>query len=66
VERASPVEQLAAKLEPIAGAARVSACQSVADAVELLKNKAKPGDRVLVCGSFYTVAEWSALQPESG
>jgi len=66
VERASPVGQLTAKLEPIAGAARVNACQSVADAVELLKDKAKPGDRVLVCGSFYTVAEWSALQPESG
>ena len=66
VERASPVGQLTAKLEPIAGAARVNACQSVADAVELLKDKAKPGDRVLVCGSFYTVAEWSALQPEFG
>jgi len=65
-ERASPVEQLTAKVESIAGEARVNTCQSVADAVQLLKDKAEPGDRVLVCGSFYTVAEWSALWPEFG
>ncbi len=66
VERASPVEQLAAWVVPIAGEVRVSACRGVAEAVELLKDKAEPGDRVLVCGSFYTVAEWTAVRPEFG
>jgi len=66
VERASPVERLAAKVVSIAGEARVSACKTIGGAVELLKDRAEPGDRVLVCGSFYTVAEWTALQPEFG
>lgn len=65
-ERASPVEELAARIASIAGEERVIACRAVADAVELLKDKAGPGDRVLVCGSFYTVAEWIALRPEFG
>ena len=65
-ERASPVEQLAAKVVTLAGEARVSACRTVADAVQLLKDQVRPGDRILVCGSFYTVAEWTALRPEFG
>jgi len=66
VERASSAGQLRAKIEPVVDAARVIACQSVTDAMELLKDKAEPGDRVLVCGSFYTVAEWTALRPGFG
>jgi dihydrofolate synthase / folylpolyglutamate synthase len=65
-ERASPAEQLAAKVVTLAGEARVSACRTVADAVQLLKDQVRPGDRILVCGSFYTVAEWTALRPEFG
>ncbi|MFQ5642953.1 MAG: bifunctional tetrahydrofolate synthase/dihydrofolate synthase [Thiogranum sp.] len=66
VERASPVGQLAAQLVTVAGEERVRACGTVADAAALLENIAQPGDRVLVCGSFYTVAEWIARRPESG
>ncbi|GMQ88745.1 MAG: bifunctional tetrahydrofolate synthase/dihydrofolate synthase [Gammaproteobacteria bacterium] len=66
VERASSAEQLRARIEPVVGGARINTCQSVADAMELLKHKAESGDRVLVCGSFYTVAEWTALRPGFG
>lgn len=66
VERASPVEQLAARVVPIAGEARVNACQTIEEAVQLLHEIAVPGDRVLVCGSFHTVAEWIVLRPEFG
>ncbi|HED18161.1 MAG TPA: bifunctional tetrahydrofolate synthase/dihydrofolate synthase, partial [Gammaproteobacteria bacterium] len=66
IGRAGSAEQLRAKIEPVVGDARISTCQSVADAMELLKHKAESGDRVLVCGSFYTVAEWTALRPGFG
>jgi len=65
-ERACPVGQLAKRLVTVAGEARVHACRTVADAAALLDDVAKPGDRVLVCGSFYTVAEWIAQRPEPG
>jgi dihydrofolate synthase/folylpolyglutamate synthase len=63
VERASSARQLAEGLEPVAGAQRVTVCETPGDAVKLLKRKLESGDRVLVCGSFHTVAGWVALNP---
>jgi dihydrofolate synthase/folylpolyglutamate synthase len=63
-ERASTSGQLAGRLSALFGKENVSRCGSVGDAIRRLKTAAKPGDRVLVCGSFYTVAEWAALKPK--
>ncbi len=65
-ERASPVALLADTLAAVVGAEQVTACPSVADAQALLKNVTSTGDRILVCGSFFTVAGWMALPPEFG
>ncbi len=64
VERALPVEQLSARLAAIAGAERVHACPTVTAAAGRLDSAARPGDRVLVCGSFFTVAGWLTRQPQ--
>ena len=65
-ERASPVGVLADTLAGIAGTEHVTACTSLADAQALLGKTTRAGDRILVCGSFYTVAGWLALPPEFG
>ena len=61
-ERANTAQQLSRKMAPIVGSEGVTTCNSVTDAIKQLKPKVKRGDRVLVCGSFRTVAEWAALQ----
>jgi len=58
-ERAITPRQLAERLPQTATAWPQHA--SVAGALEALAGQVKTGDRVLVCGSFLTVAEWSAL-----
>ncbi|HHH42791.1 MAG TPA: bifunctional tetrahydrofolate synthase/dihydrofolate synthase [Gammaproteobacteria bacterium] len=63
VERALPAEQLSARLAAIAGVERVHACPTVAAAADRLDSAARPGDRILVCGSFFTVAEWLNRRP---
>ncbi|MGI9320293.1 MAG: bifunctional tetrahydrofolate synthase/dihydrofolate synthase [Thiogranum sp.] len=60
-DRASTAPQLARRLASVIGMERVTTCDSVADAINRLKAEVRPGDRVLVCGSFYTVAEWISL-----
>ena len=65
-DRASPVAVLADTLADIVGTEQVTACASIADAQVLLNKAARAGDRILVCGSFITVAGWMALQPEFG
>ena len=60
-ERALSSEQLAEYLRNRGVAGPVSACGSVTEAQAALASQLQSGDRVLVCGSFYTVAEWSAL-----
>jgi dihydrofolate synthase/folylpolyglutamate synthase len=64
VDRASSAVELAARIEVAAAEAPVVVCTTVTDALAKLKMVLTSGDRVLVCGSFYTVAEWSALRPE--
>lgn len=63
-DRASPAEALAAEIEAAAAGTPVVVCPTVAEALTKLKNVVQAGDRVLVCGSFYTVAEWLALGVE--
>lgn len=63
--RGARAEQLAAVLST-AGAA-VTAHNNVADACRAALRDARPGDRVVAFGSFYTVAEaWPALQAAHG
>jgi len=52
--------QLAGQLRPEV----MVVCASMPAALAALKEVVQAGDQVLVCGSFYTVAEWSALGPE--
>jgi dihydrofolate synthase/folylpolyglutamate synthase len=60
-QRAASAGQLAEQLQQLPEAGPVSVCQTVAEAREALTGQVQTGDRVLVCGSFYTVAEWFAL-----
>ncbi|MGW8309870.1 MAG: bifunctional tetrahydrofolate synthase/dihydrofolate synthase [Thiogranum sp.] len=62
--RAGPSEWLATELAGLAGAAGVTTCARMPDALSAVQGALEAGDRVLVCGSFHTVAEWSALNPE--
>ncbi len=41
----------------------VHGCKTLIDVLDCLQPAVQAGDRVLVCGSFHTVAEWSALKP---
>lgn len=64
IARASSAQMLAGQL---AGQLRPEAmvvCANMPEALAALKEVVQAGDQVLVCGSFYTVAEWSALGPE--
>jgi len=62
-DRASTAIQLTQRVASVVGTERVSTCESLADVISCLQAELKPGDRVLVCGSFHTVAEWASLQP---
>jgi len=66
IERASPWQELAARIASVTGTESVESCQSVADAADLLRQRVRTGDRILVCGSFHTVAEWVSLKPDFG
>ncbi|MCO6414034.1 MAG: bifunctional tetrahydrofolate synthase/dihydrofolate synthase [Thiogranum sp.] len=63
-ERASKPQQLAADIRTVVGAAPVACCASVDEAIDRLRGTVKPGDRILICGSFHTVAEWALRKPE--
>jgi dihydrofolate synthase/folylpolyglutamate synthase len=63
-DRAATAQQLARRLASVVGLERVTTCESVTGAFKRLKAEVRPGDRVLVCGSFYTVAEWASLQAD--
>jgi len=63
-DRAATAQQLAQRLASVVGMERVTTCESVAGAFKRLNAEVSPGDRVLVCGSFYTVAEWASLQAD--
>jgi len=60
-DRAMSPQQLAEHLPQAEVFRPVTLCPSVAEAQAALASQVHNGDRVLVCGSFYTVAEWSAL-----
>jgi dihydrofolate synthase/folylpolyglutamate synthase len=65
MERACSGARLAADIEGTIGTA-VTVCDSVRDAIARLAASAEPGDRLLVCGSFYTVAQWLEQEPRFG
>jgi len=62
VERAGSAVQLAGMLQET-GHAPVTPFATMRDLIAHLQARVKPGDRVMVCGSFFTVAEWLALEP---
>jgi dihydrofolate synthase / folylpolyglutamate synthase len=64
VQRAGTAEAIAAAIRGPDVARSVVCSASMQDTLAALQAVVGPGDRVLVCGSFYTVAEWSALQPD--
>jgi len=60
VARAMPCSRLYNELQN-AGASHITVCESVAAACQRAKAEALAGDRIVVCGSFYTVADaWEA------
>jgi len=61
-DRASTAIQLTQRVASVVGTERVSTCESLAAVISCLQAELKPGDRILVCGSFHTVAEWASLQ----
>jgi dihydrofolate synthase/folylpolyglutamate synthase len=63
VNRAFSGNQLAGLICDRVSGQSVHACKTLSDALDCLRPAARAGDRVLVCGSFHTVAEWSALNP---
>jgi dihydrofolate synthase/folylpolyglutamate synthase len=64
IARASPPEELAARVTAVVGSAQaVSCCTTVAEALAAIQRRIGTGDRVLVCGSFHTVAEWTGMKP---
>ena len=63
VDRAFTSDKLAGLIRGRVGDQPVHACKTPADALDCLHSAVQAGDRVLVCGSFHTVAEWSALKP---
>jgi len=64
IARASPPEELAARVTSVVGSAQaVSCCTTVAEALAAIQRRIGTGDRVLVCGSFHTVAEWTGMKP---
>lgn len=60
--RALPVDALGACIAAAAGDVPLVRCPDVATAKRAALAAARPGDRLLVCGSFYTVAEWLATR----
>lgn len=66
LDGATLAARLAASLEPGAGAAIVTAA-TVAEGCARARHEARPGDRIVVCGSFHSVGpaiEWLGLYCE--
>ncbi len=57
VSRGAEAESLAAVVEQVT-ATEPSMAATVQDALRLARTAAQPGDRIVIFGSFYTVAEW--------
>lgn len=56
-ERSLPVAELQTQVASVAAAESINCFQDVATALRQARADAAVGDRVVVCGSFYTVAE---------
>jgi dihydrofolate synthase/folylpolyglutamate synthase len=55
--RSESAENLSGVLGSYNASVSVTSCPSIRDAIEKARKKANPGDRIVVFGSFYTVAE---------
>ncbi len=58
--RALPVDRLVQCIRAAGGAQPVTACADMSTAQREALKTARSGDRLVVCGSFHTVAEWLA------
>jgi dihydrofolate synthase/folylpolyglutamate synthase len=58
--RAASAANLCEKVNAVAVNTACHVCENMAAACRLAENASRPGDRVIICGSFYTVAEWLA------
>ena len=61
VERACSCEDMMRGIEAVCGAASMLACAAMPAVRAQLRQHVQNGDRILVCGSFYSVSEWVAL-----
>jgi dihydrofolate synthase/folylpolyglutamate synthase len=52
-------EALCSQIRGLLDADRLHPCETVAEAIRAARCNALDGDRIIVCGSFYTVAEAS-------
>lgn len=63
-ERALDVQTLTAHIKAATSVNECVISPSMTEAVQRLTEQAQTGDRILVCGSFYTVAEWGNIKPD--
>lgn len=64
VARAMQAPVLAQLVEAVTGVSQDAGFTSMTDALSMLRARVASGDRILVCGSFYTVAGWVQLNPD--
>ncbi len=60
--RASPPEALAATIRAVTGQPAAAVGVDMAQTRRAVRAATRAGDRILVCGSFHTVAQWSELE----
>ncbi len=59
-DRGLSSEALCSQIHDLLDADRLHPCTSVGEAIQVARRNAREGDRIIVCGSFYTVAEAGA------
>jgi dihydrofolate synthase/folylpolyglutamate synthase len=57
IDRGLSSEALCSQLRELLDADRLHPCRTVGEAIKAARINARPGDRIIVCGSFHTVAE---------
>ena len=66
VERAASSQELEDTIRMATDNNSMNGFSSMSEVLQHLQTRVKTGDRVIVCGSFYCVAQWCALNPEFG
>jgi dihydrofolate synthase/folylpolyglutamate synthase len=57
IDRGLSSEALSSQLRDLLDADRLHPCSTVGEAIQVARDNARQGDRIIVCGSFHTVAE---------